>query len=58
MTPTQSGYLLIALSIVYGAVIAILGFLDSSAITLVAVIGALVLGGLWAIRGMYVRRSS
>jgi hypothetical protein len=58
MTPMLSARLMIVLSILYAILIAILGFLDSSAITLVAVIGALVLGGLWAIRGLLARRSS
>jgi hypothetical protein len=53
-----SARLMIVLSILYAILIAILGFLDSSAITLVAVVGALVLGGLWAIRGLLARRSS
>jgi hypothetical protein len=58
MTPMLSARLMIVLSILYAILIAILGFLDSSAITLVAVVGALVLGGLWAIRGLLARRSS
>jgi hypothetical protein len=57
MSPTLSARLLIALSICYGIVIAILGFLNSSAVGLVAMIGALVLGGLWAVRGVFASRS-
>jgi len=58
MTPMLSARLLIVLSIVYGILVAVLAMLNSSAITLVAVIGALVLGGLWAIRGLLASRSS
>jgi hypothetical protein len=43
-------------SICYGIAIAILGVVGSSAIALVATIGALVLGGLWAIRGVVLRK--
>jgi hypothetical protein len=53
MTPQTSSRLLVVLSICYGIAIGILGFLGSSAITIVAVIGALVIGGLWAVRGMF-----
>jgi hypothetical protein len=44
-----------ALSIVYGSGIAILAVLDSSNLATVAVIGAIVLGALWAIRGVLLR---
>jgi predicted membrane-bound mannosyltransferase len=53
-----SARVLIVLSMCYGIVIAILGFLDSSAVTTVAVIGALVLGVLWAVRGVLASRGS
>jgi hypothetical protein len=57
MNPMLSSRLLIALSILYGIVIAILAMVNSSALTLVAVIGAMVLGGLWAVRGLFANRS-
>jgi len=43
---------LLTLSIAYGALIAVLGALGSSATGTVALIGALVVGGLWAVRGV------
>jgi len=48
--------MLVVLSICYGIVIAILGALDSPAIGIVAIVGALILGGLWAARGILSRR--
>jgi hypothetical protein len=57
MSPRLSARLLIALSICYGILVAILGALHSSAVGLVAMIGALVLGGLWAVRGLFTSRS-
>jgi predicted membrane-bound mannosyltransferase len=56
MSPQLTSRILIALSICYGITVAILGALDSSALTIVAIIGALVLGGLWAVRSMLIRR--
>ena len=56
MTPQLSSKLLIAASIVYGITIALLGYLGSGAVTIVAVTGALVLGGLWALRGVFLNR--
>jgi hypothetical protein len=56
MNPQLSARILIAASICYGITIAILGYLGSSAIATVAVIGALVLGGLWAMRGIFIKR--
>jgi hypothetical protein len=53
MTAQSTSRLLVVLSIAYGIVIAILGALGSSAIALVAMIGALIIGGLWAVRGIY-----
>jgi hypothetical protein len=53
MTAQSTSRLLIVLSICYGIVIAILGAVGSPAIALVAMIGALIIGGLWAVRGMY-----
>ena len=46
---------MLVLTICYGITIAILGTLGSPALTIVAVIGALVIGGLWAIRGAFFR---
>lgn len=56
MNSRLSGKLLIAASIIYGITIAFLGYLGSSAVTVVAVAGALVLGALWAIRGIFNNR--
>jgi hypothetical protein len=53
MSPKSTARLLIVASIAYGIAVAILGALGSSALPLVAMIGALVLGGLWAVRGMF-----
>jgi hypothetical protein len=55
MDPKLSARLLIVLSICYGITVAILGALGSSAIGIVAVVGALVLGGLWVVRGLLSR---
>jgi hypothetical protein len=57
MNPRLSSYVLVALSICYGVAIGILGALESSALLTVTVIGAIVLGGLWAIRGLLISRS-
>jgi hypothetical protein len=57
MDPRFANRVLIALSSCYGALIAILAILNSSAIAVVAVIGAIVLGLLWSIRGLFVRRN-
>jgi hypothetical protein len=56
MNPRLSVRVLVALSLCYGILIAILAVLGSSAVTVVAVIGALVLGGLWAVRGIFADR--
>jgi hypothetical protein len=57
MTAQLATRLLVLLSIVYGIGIAILGALDSAALTNAAVIGAVVLGGLWAVRGLLFSRN-
>jgi hypothetical protein len=57
MTPQLANRVLLVLSIVYGSAIAILAVLDSSALTNFAVIGAIVLGGLWAVRGLLFSRN-
>ncbi|WP_162907986.1 hypothetical protein [Allorhizocola rhizosphaerae] len=56
MNSRLSARLLITASIGYGIAVAILGYLGSSALALVAIVGALVLGGLWAIRGVFMDR--
>ena len=56
MSPQLTTRLLIILSICYGVVIGILGALDSPAVSTVAVIGAMVIGALWAIRAVLPRR--
>jgi ABC-type uncharacterized transport system permease subunit len=48
--------IMIALSVCYGALIGILGALNSSAVGAVAVVGAMVLGALWVVRGLFQRR--
>jgi hypothetical protein len=55
MRSILSAQVLTVASICYGIAIAILGVVGSSAIALVATIGALVLGGLWAVRGVLLR---
>lgn len=55
MSPQSTARLLIIASIGYGIAVAILGALDSPAVTLVAIIGGLVIGGLWAVRGLFLR---
>jgi hypothetical protein len=44
--------LLVVLSICYGLTIALLGVFGSAVVTEVAVVGALVIGGLWAVLGV------
>ena len=56
MNPKTSARVLVTLSIAYGITIGILAIFDSGAMTAVAIIGALVLGALWAVRGMFLRR--
>jgi predicted membrane-bound mannosyltransferase len=56
MNPKTSARVLVLLSVAYGIAIGILGAFGSSAITPVAVVGALVLGGLWVARGVLTDR--
>jgi len=56
MDPKLSSRVLVALSAAYGITVGILATLDSPAMTTVAVVGAMVLGGLWVIRGLFVNR--
>jgi RsiW-degrading membrane proteinase PrsW (M82 family) len=58
MNPKSSSRVLLVLTIAYAITVAILGFLDSSMIGLFSVVGALILGGLWAVRAMFLRRDS
>jgi hypothetical protein len=53
-----SSRVLIVLTLVYGITIAILGAVGASAVGLVAMIGALIVGGLWAVRGLFADKSS
>ena len=55
MDPRLSARLLVVLSICYGSVVAVLGALGSSATGIFALVGALIVGGLWAVRGMFGR---
>jgi len=56
MNPKTSARVLVALSVAYGVLIGILGALDSGALTTTAVIGAVLLGGLWVVRGLFISR--
>jgi hypothetical protein len=58
MNAILSTRVLLVLTIVYGGVIAILGAIGTSAVGLVAVIGAVIIGGLWAVRGAFNRPPS
>jgi membrane associated rhomboid family serine protease len=51
----NSALILIILSIAFGVTIGILGALESPAVGTVAMIGGLLLGGLWVIRGLLTR---
>jgi hypothetical protein len=57
MNPVLSARVLIALSICYGGLIAILAVVDSPAVTVVAIIGAIVIGVAWTVRGLLINRS-
>jgi hypothetical protein len=56
MDPKTSARVLVALSIAYGVTIGILGMVDAGGITTFVVIGALILGALWVVRGLFLRR--
>jgi len=58
MSPKLTARILIALSICYGILVGILGALNSSALGVVAIVGAMVIGGLWAIRGVLTNRGN
>jgi hypothetical protein len=50
--------ILLILSVLFGAAIAIMAFLDTGGLGTFAVIGAIVLGALWATRGFLIRGGS
>lgn len=53
MTPKTSSRLLSVLTICYAGTVAILAVLESSAIKIVAVVGAVIVGGLWTVWGIF-----
>jgi hypothetical protein len=57
INPKPSARILVVLSILYGLSIGLLGALDA-AVGLAAIIGAVVLGGLWALRSILITRHS
>lgn len=58
MNPKLSARVLVALSIVYGLTIGLLSILDIAQTTMTTfmIVGALVLGGLWVMRGLFTGR--
>jgi hypothetical protein len=58
MNPKLSGKILVALSFLYGVVIALLGAFGSSQVGVVAGVGAIILGALWFARALFTRDSS
>ncbi|WP_327000524.1 hypothetical protein OHA72_36065 [Dactylosporangium sp. NBC_01737] len=57
MNPKTSARILVVLSILYGLLIGLLGALDA-AVAPAAIVGAVVLGGLWTLRGILITRHS
>ena len=57
MNPTTSARILVVLSILYGLLIGLLAVLDI-AVAPAAIVGAIVLGGLWTLRGILTSRHS
>jgi hypothetical protein len=55
MTKELSSRILVGLSILYGVTIAVLAAVDVP-VTVVAIVGAVVLGALWILRGLVLRR--
>lgn len=53
MTSILSARLLTALSIAYGLLVALIAVFAESALSAVAIVGALVVGGLWALKGVF-----
>ncbi|MEO3867614.1 hypothetical protein ABGB18_02155 [Nonomuraea sp. B12E4] len=58
MNPKLSARILVALSIVYGLTIGLLSILNVAQRTMTTflIVGAVVLGGLWVVRGLFTRR--
>jgi hypothetical protein len=54
MNTKTSARILVALSILYGLLIGLLGALDAAVVP-AAIIGALALSGLWVLRGILIR---
>ncbi|MEU7874616.1 hypothetical protein [Dactylosporangium sp. NPDC049140] len=57
MTPRLTMNIMLILSVCYGAAVAIVAVTDSDALGTFAVIGAIVLGALWAARSFLIRGS-
>lgn len=57
MDAELSARLLIALSIAYGALVAVLAALAPPTATVAAIIGAPIVGGLWAVRAVFTART-
>jgi hypothetical protein len=57
MDPKLTARILALLTLCYGILIGILGALNSAALGTAAVVGAIVIGALWAARGVLVNRS-
>jgi hypothetical protein len=55
MTPKTSARILVVLSILYGLLVGLLGAFDA-AVGPAAIVGGVVLGGLWALRGILISR--
>ena len=58
MDSKRSSRLLVLLSLAYAIAVAVLAVLESSAVSVVAIVGAIVVGGLWAVQGVLSRRRS
>ena len=58
MNPKLTAQVLVVLSIVYGISVALLAIFHPSATQTFAIVGALAIGGLWAIRGVFLGRGS
>lgn len=58
MSPQLSARLLLSLSACYGVLIGALAVLNVQSIGIVAIIGAMILGLLWTIRGIWGRRTT
>jgi hypothetical protein len=58
MDPKVSGRIMRALSVAYGLTVGILAVADSPAMAIFATVGAMVLGALWVMRGIFLKRES